>query len=91
MKIKSAKYVSFHEDVEPRLCEIMEIDIKYFRRYHELQDPEGFEENFISRKYFDLWHVWLWYVDGRVLNGCISDHYVHEDDDKYSDYFKKYF
>lgn len=88
--IKKENYVSFHEDIQPRICELMGFadEGNNFMMYHTILDPDA--ENINPRKYFNLWHVWLWYVDSKLYNDSFMPHYLWNDDE-FSDYFKESF
>lgn len=51
MKLKpSTKHKIYDwDDIQERICELMKIDEKHFRNYHEV----------VGGEYKDLWHVWL--------------------------------
>lgn len=76
-KPEVVKVYDYYNDIQPKLCEYMGIEEKYFRSYHKL----------VGGDYKDMWHVFLWlndefkgndsyfvmYGDGGLPEECIGE------------------
>lgn len=77
--IKTVQAVDYHV-FQTRVEEVMGIEERHFRNYHEIVGGPSYK---------DLWHVWLWYVDRRVGNDTLQQHYVEPDEWEYEYFLKR--
>jgi len=83
---------NYHKFIEPRICEEMGIEKKYFRNYHKLPEVGG--------SYKDCWHVWLEIIDEEVRNDSVTtlrftydeveDWFIEMGKEKYGDWTEKF-
>lgn len=79
MKPQTLQYYEW-DQIEDFLCKAIGIERKHFSSYHHV----------VGGDYKNLWHVWLWFVDGRVSNGIYCREFLGAPDfEEEGSYFRE--